>query len=209
MCCRMENGKLRMENGGRAVIISAPSGAGKSTLIRLLMKSVPELAFSVSACTRPMRPGETDGVDYFFLPAERFREHISQGDFVEWEEVYEGSYYGTLKSEMERIWSAGRFPLFEVDIKGGLSLKKYFGANSLSVFISPPSLEILEKRLRDRATDPEESLLKRIGKAEYEMSFAGNFDRVIVNDDLGKAALELIAMVREFLWNAERSPEVT
>jgi guanylate kinase len=188
-----------MDIPGKAIIISAPSGAGKTTIIKHLMEAVPQLEFSVSACTRDKRAGETHGKDYFFISPETFREHISRGNFVEWEEVYDGSYYGTLKSELERIWEMGRIPLFEVDIKGGLTLKEYFGNRALSIFISPPSVEILEQRLRTRGTDNEESLRKRIGKAAFEMTFTGRFDAVIVNDDLQTACSEIIRIVSIFI----------
>lgn len=183
----------------RAVIVSAPSGAGKTTIVKYLLGAIPELAFSVSACSRPPRPEETDGKDYYFISPAEFRERIAREEFVEWQEVYPGSYYGTLRSEMDRIWSTGRFPVFDVDVMGGLNLKKYFGATALALFIQPPSLGELENRLRRRGTESEETLAKRLGKAEYELTFAPRFDRIIVNDNLPVKCAEVTAIVAGFL----------
>jgi guanylate kinase len=171
----------------KTIIVSAPSGAGKTTIVKMLLENIPQLAFSVSACSRAKREGETHGKDYYFISADDFRRKIERGEFVEWQEVYPGSYYGTLKSELERIWADKKIPIFDVDVLGGQNLKKYFGDDALAIFISPPSLKILEERLRNRGTETEESIRKRIGKAEYEMTFASNFDKVIVNDDLENA----------------------
>jgi guanylate kinase len=183
----------------KAIIISAPSGAGKTTIVKYLLKEIPELAFSVSACSRKMRAGEVDGKDYHFLTVEDFRNRIAEDAFVEWEEVYTGSYYGTLKSELERIWSVGRFPLFEVDIKGGLKLKNYFGDQALSIFIRPPAFEDLERRLRNRNTESEVDIRKRIAKAREELTFAERFDRVIINARLEKACEETFLEITGFL----------
>jgi guanylate kinase len=183
----------------KAVIVSAPSGAGKSTIVKHLMAELPQLEFSVSACSRPMRPGEVDGRDYHFMSAEQFREHIEACDFLEWEEVYPGNFYGTLRSEIRRIWTMGRIPVFDVDVVGGLNLKRYFKASGVALFIQPPSIEVLTQRLRQRGTDPEESLLKRLGKAEHELSFAPRFDKVVVNDQLEDACREVIRLVKNFL----------
>lgn len=183
----------------RAIIISAPSGAGKSTIVKRLMEAVPRLGFSVSACSRPMREGEVDGRDYHFISAERFRNHIEACDFLEWEEVYPGNFYGTLKSEIRRIWSQGRTPIFDVDVVGGLNLKRYFKTSGLAIFIQPPSIEVLTERLRNRGTESEESLAKRTGKAAHELTYAPKFDRIIINDDLERAVAETIALVNGFL----------
>ena len=184
---------------GKAIIVSAPSGAGKTTIVRHLLQALPFLSFSVSACSRPKREEEQDGRDYYFISADDFRKKIDADDFVEWQEVYPGSYYGTLKSEMERIWAAGRIPIFDVDVKGGINLKRYFGTNGLAIFIHPPSIEELEHRLRKRGTESEETLRKRVGKAEYELTFAPQFDEVVVNDDLEVKCREVVGLVREFL----------
>lgn len=184
---------------GKAIIISAPSGAGKTTVIRRVMAEIPELAFSISACTRDQRPEERPGVDYYFLSHDAFQEHIRQGDFVEWEEVYAGLFYGTLKSELNRIWRSGKIPLFEVDIQGGLALKSHFSDHALAIFIRPPDIPSLEKRLRLRGTENEESLAKRIGKAAEELSYANRFDRIVVNQDLEEAIRETVGLITAFL----------
>jgi guanylate kinase len=184
---------------GKAVIVSAPSGAGKTTLVRHLLAAFPRLEFSVSATSRQKRENETEGKDYYFLTAEQFREKAESDEFVEWQEVYPGSCYGTLKKELQRIWDKDAVPLFDVDVFGGMNLKKYFGNSGLSLFVQPPSRAILEQRLRNRNSDSEESLQKRIGKAEYELSFAGQFDAVIVNDLLEKAVADASERVRQFL----------
>lgn len=184
---------------GRAIIVSAPSGAGKTTIVRHLMERGLGLAFSVSATTRPMRGNERDGHDYWFLSEPEFRRRIAANAFVEWEEVYPGRFYGTLRDELTRIQAAGSHPVFDVDVEGGLNLKKEFGASALALFIAPPSLEALERRLRDRGTENPESLAKRVGKAAHELSYAPRFDRTVVNDDLGRACSEAETLVREFL----------
>ncbi len=181
------------------VIFSAPSGAGKTSIVRALLERVPRLAFSVSACSRPRRPGEKEGVDYYFLSPGQFREKVRQGQFLEWEEVYPGSYYGTLKSEVERIWGMGKSVIFDVDVAGGLRIKEQYGDRALAVFVMPPSLQELEQRLVLRGTETPESLKKRIGKAGQEMTFAARFDRIVVNDQLGKAIEEAMALVGRFL----------
>lgn len=169
---------------GKAIIVSAPSGAGKTTLVKHLLRTLPVLEFSVSACSRAKREGETDGKDYYFITVEEFQNKIQNDEFVEWQEVYSGSYYGTMKSELIRIWSKGGTPIFDVDVVGGLNLKKYFGDQALAIFIQPPTLEVLQDRLRNRGTEDDESLMKRILKAEYELGFASWFDEIIVNDNL-------------------------
>lgn len=184
---------------GRAIIISAPSGAGKTTIVHRLMQQGLGLAFSVSATTRPQRPNEMHGKDYLFLTEAEFRERIAQGGFVEWEEVYPGRFYGTLRSEVDRICGSGQNPIFDVDVEGGLNLKAYFGADALAIFIAPPSLQALEQRLRTRGTETEESLRKRVDKAAHELTYAARFDAVVVNDDLDQACTQTLGLVRAFL----------
>ncbi|MBQ5538687.1 MAG: guanylate kinase [Bacteroidales bacterium] len=184
----------------KVIIISAPSGSGKSTLISFLMKeNALRLEFSVSATTRQPRGQEVNGKDYHFLSVNDFEKKISENAFVEYEQVYQGRYYGTLKSEIERIFSNGNNVIFDVDVKGGINLKKIFGDKALSVFIQPPSVEELRKRLQGRGTDSVEEIEKRVAKAEEEMSYAKNFDRIIINDDLEKASKEIIETVKEFV----------
>jgi len=184
---------------GKAIIVSAPSGAGKTTIVRHLLETVPRLEFSVSACSRPGRENEVHGRDYYFITPDEFREKIRRDEFVEWEEVYPGRFYGTPKQEMERIWSLGKAPIFDVDVKGGLNLKRYFGDAALALFIHPPSVEELEHRLRKRGTESEATLQERIGKAAYELTFAPRFDRVVINDDLELKCREIVGMVTAFL----------
>jgi guanylate kinase len=186
---------------GRLIIVSAPSGAGKTSIVKQLMQAGIGLEFSVSATSRKPRPGETDGVDYYFITADEFRKKIHDNELTEWQEVYNDQYYGTLKSEIERIWSKGRHVLFDVDVQGGMNLKKMYPDVSLSIFIMPPSLAELEKRLRGRSTESEESLQKRLQKAGQEISFAGNFDKVIVNDILEEAVQQTIVAVTNFLMH--------
>lgn len=183
----------------KAIIVSAPSGAGKTTIVQRLLHALPYLDFSVSACSRPKRATELHGKDYYFLTIEDFRQRIAGDEFVEWQEVYPGSFYGTLKSELDRIWSCGKFPVFDVDVQGGINLKKYFGDQALSIFIQPPSMEAMFKRLQNRGTETEESLRKRTGKAAYEMTFSDRFDRIIVNDDLEQAFDQTMQAVTSFL----------
>ena len=183
----------------KAIIVSAPSGAGKTTLVKNLVAAIPELEFSVSAASRPKRDNETDGKDYYFISAELFREKIQHDEFVEWQEVYPGNYYGTLESELERIWSLGKVPFFDVDVVGGLNLKKYFREDALALFIQPPSVEVLETRLRNRGTETEESLRKRVGKSVQELAYADRFDKIVVNDLIGKSSSEAMRLVTEFL----------
>ena len=186
---------------GRLLIVSAPSGSGKSTIVNYLMKEHPEfrLAYSVSATRRPPRGEERNGVEYYFLTEEEFRRHIKAGDFLEYEEVYEGRFYGTLKSQVDEKLAAGLNVVFDVDVKGGINIKRYYGDKALSVFIQPPSVEALRKRLLGRATDDMAQIEERLAKAEYEMTFASQFDRILINDDLDTAKREAVAMLREFL----------
>ncbi len=184
---------------GKLVIFSAPSGSGKTTIVRELLKCFPQFEFSISATSRQPRGQEQHGVDYYFLSNEEFRERVERGEFVEWEEVYPGTCYGTLKSEMERIWSKGNVIIFDVDVMGGINLKRLFGDDACSVFIMPPSIEELERRLRGRGTDAEEVIKKRIGKAEFELSKSNAFDHIIVNDVLEVAVNEARSIIENFL----------
>jgi guanylate kinase len=181
------------------IIVSAPSGAGKTTIVRRLMQAGLNLEFSVSAASRPPRANEINGKDYYFLSIEEFREKISNGELLEWQEVYKDNYYGTLKREVERIWNRGHHVLFDIDVQGGMNLKKLFPDISLSIFIMPPSLEELGKRLRHRSTETEDNIARRLEKAASEITFSGKFDKIIVNDDLEKAVSEAIQTVGQFL----------
>lgn len=184
---------------GKLIIFSAPSGSGKTTLVHhLLSKPELKLAFSVSATSREKRPNETHGKDYYFLSAEEFKTRISKDDFLEWEEVYTNQFYGTLKSEIDRIHAEGKHVMFDVDVVGGVNIKKQFADNALAVFVKPPSIEELENRLRNRSTESEESLQKRVGKAAEEMEYANQFDVVLINDDLETAKAEAERLVFEF-----------
>lgn len=183
----------------KAVIFSAPSGSGKSTIVSHILKLHPELKFSVSAASRAPRGDEKNGVAYWFISAEEFRKRIADNEFVEYEEVYPGSFYGTLKSEVERIWDNGDAIIFDVDVKGGVNLKKYFGDRALSVFIQAPSVEVLRQRLVSRATDSPEAIERRVAKAAEEMTYADKFDHIIVNDDLQKAYADAEKLVDDFL----------
>ncbi|MES2284724.1 MAG: guanylate kinase [Bacteroidota bacterium] len=184
---------------GKLIIFSAPSGAGKTTIVHHLLEEFPQLEFSVSACSRPMRRGETHGVDYYFLSLEEFKQKISDNDFVEWEEVYKDNFYGTLKVEIERIWKKGMHVIFDVDVVGGLNLKNQFGDLALAVFVMPPSIQHLEMRLRSRETENDESIARRIGKAANELKTADLFDKIILNDKLENAFEEAEKIVSEFL----------
>ncbi|PCJ88802.1 MAG: guanylate kinase [Flavobacteriales bacterium] len=184
---------------GKAIIISAPSGSGKTTIVHHLLKQDFGLAFSVSATSRPKRQNETEGKDYYFISEEEFRTKIENNEFVEWEEVYNGQFYGTLKSEIERVWATGNHVVFDVDVVGGLNLKKQFGEQVMAVFVMVPSIEELKTRLQIRATEPPEKLASRLSKAEQEMQRAKEFDKVIVNDDLPHALRDAEVFVKEFL----------
>ncbi len=184
---------------GKAMAFCAPSGAGKTTLVRRLLESRSDLAFSVSATNREPRGTEQDGVDYHFLDTETFRQRVNNGDFLEWEEVYEGRFYGTLKSAVESIWASGRHAMFDVDVEGGIRLKELLGNQIRTVFVQPPSLEILEARLRGRGTDSEEDIVHRLAKAGRELERAVHFDAVIVNGDLNAATSDLWNVATDFL----------
>ncbi|OQX82401.1 MAG: guanylate kinase [Bacteroidetes bacterium 4484_276] len=184
---------------GKLIIVSAPSGSGKTTIVKQVLASGLKLKFSISACSRKPRGNETNGKDYYFLGSDDFRKKIENNEFIEWEEVYKDNFYGTLKSELQRIWDSGHSVIFDVDVKGGLNIKRQFPDISLAIFIMAPSVDELEKRLRNRATDDDETINKRIAKAEYELSFAQQFDKIIVNDNLEKAVLETYNSVKGFL----------
>ena len=183
----------------KVVIFSAPSGSGKSTIVNHILSLHPEMEFSVSATSRPPRGSEKNGVEYWFLEAEEFRRRIAEDAFVEYEQVYADRYYGTLKSEVRRIWDAGHVIIFDVDVKGGVNLKKYFGDAALSVFIKAPSVEVLRQRLIGRGTDSAEAIAERVAKAEEEMTYEDMFDYVLVNDDLAEAYADAEKVVDDFL----------
>lgn len=184
---------------GKLIIFSAPSGSGKSTIINYLLTQGLNLAFSISATSRAPRGTEQDGVEYFFLTPDEFRRRIANGDFLEYEEVYQDRFYGTLKEQVEKQLSAGQNVVFDVDVVGGCNIKQFYGDRALSVFIQPPSVEELRKRLEGRGTDAPEVIESRIAKAEYELGFASKFDRIIVNDDLEVAQKEALEVIRQFL----------
>ena len=184
---------------GKAVIISAPSGAGKTTLVNKLLEAKLSLLFSISACSRAPRDGEEDKKDYYFLSVEEFKEKINAQDFVEWEEVYKGNLYGTLKKEIERIWNEKKHVVFDVDVIGGISLKEYFKENSISIFIKPPSVEVLSERLKKRNADDRKAIKNRIEKSFEEMKSIDKFDKIIVNDELNISTKNIIETVEKFL----------
>ena len=183
----------------KILIITAPSGAGKTSITRYLIRTFPQLVFSISAATRKMRGYEKDGVDYHFISEDEFKQKIQDHEFVEWEMVYEGKYYGTLKAELERIWKEDKIPVLDIDVKGAIHVQQQSPANSLSLFIETPSVEVLKKRLEGRGTESGESLAARINKAAYELSFKEQFNEHIVNDDLQRACNEAETIVGEFL----------
>jgi guanylate kinase len=186
---------------GKLVIISAPSGAGKTTVVNHLLGSGLNLSFSVSATTRPRRGDEENGIDYFFMSVREFKSRIDNNEFVEWQEVYHDLFYGTLKSELERIWSEGNHVVFDVDVRGGLNLKRIFGEKAISIFIMPPSVEELANRLRKRGTDSQEKVMMRINKANEELTVANQFDKIVINDNLEKAKDLVLKTVTIFLKN--------
>jgi guanylate kinase len=186
---------------GKLVIFAGPSGSGKTTIVRHLLGVYPRLAFSISACSRPMRVNERNGEDYYFLTTEQFKDKIEKEEFLEWEEVYPGSFYGTMRTEVERLWDAGRDVIFDIDVKGAMNLKEHYPDCSLSVFVHPPSIETLEERLKLRNTESPEVFKQRVNKAQFELSFASKFERIIYNDDLTDAFAEAEKLVGEFLMN--------
>lgn len=183
----------------KILIITAPSGAGKTSITKNLMQRFPQLAFSISAATRSPRSNEKDGVDYYFMSEDAFQDKIKEKAFAEWEMVYEGKYYGTLKSELERIWSNGQVPVLDIDVKGAIHVQKQYPINTLSIFIEPPSVDELKKRLMSRGTETEETLAARVSKASYEISFKTHFDEIIINDDLERASADAESLVQQFL----------
>ncbi|HEY4110430.1 guanylate kinase [Puia sp.] len=197
-----------MSQSNKIIIITAPSGAGKTSITRYLLGKYPErLAFSVSAATRNPRHYEKDGLDYYFIGLENFKQKIQHNEFVEWEMVYEGKYYGTLKSELERIWNAGKTPLLDIEVKGAIHIREQYPDSTLALFIEPPSVDELRRRLEERGTETVDSLLDRVNKASYEISFKHHFDRIIVNEKLDKACAEAETAVMAFLGLPISQPE--
>lgn len=186
-------------SNGKCIIVSAPSGAGKTTIVHALMKQISALSFSISACSRKPRENEKDGEDYFFIGPEEFKKRISEQAFVEWEEVYPEHYYGTLKSEVEKLWKQGKVVVFDVDVVGGLNLKKKFGENALALFIQPPNLTVLGQRLRSRNTETEVRVQQRLKKADWEIEQSSNFDHVILNDVLPLAIDKAVKLATHFI----------
>lgn len=186
-------------NNRKAILFSAPSGSGKTTIIREILKRFDCFEFSISATSRPPRQGEEDGVDYYFLTPEEFEKRVADGQFLEWEEVYAGIRYGTLKSEIDRIWDNGHVIIFDVDVNGGMNIKKYFGAEALALFVMPPSIEVLEMRLRNRGTESEEAITKRLARSAAELERANQFDVTILNDDLSRAVDETQRVINNYL----------
>ncbi len=194
----------RFMHQNKIIIITAPSGAGKTSITRFLLNKYRAFAFSISATTRSSRNNEQHGRDYYFISVNEFQQHIRQNDFVEWEMVYEGKYYGTLKSETKRIWNENKTPLLDIDVHGAIHVQQQLPATSLSVFIQPPSVDVLRKRLQNRGTETEESIATRLGKAAYELSFTHAFDVVIVNDNFEAACKETESAIQQFLGDALR-----
>lgn len=188
-----------MNISNKIIIITAPSGAGKTSITRYLMKTFPQLAFSVSAATRNARGTEKNGVDYHFMSTDDFKNKIQHDEFVEWEMVYEGKYYGTLKSELEKIWKENKIPVLDIDVKGAIHVQQQYPQSSLILFIQPPSVDELKKRLESRGTETAESLAARVNKAAYELSFKDQFNKLITNDDLQRACSEAEGFVIEFI----------
>ena len=183
----------------KLIIVTAPSGAGKTTIVKRALEKFPQLAFSVSATSRARRPYEVEGVDYYFLTVEAFKAHIAAGDFLEYQEVYENQYYGTLKKEVERLWSLGKVVIFDVDVKGALNIKRAYPKHSLALFVKPPSPQVLYERLKNRNTESPESLQKRIAKAAEELTYEQKFDYVVLNEELERAVLDAETSITAFL----------
>ncbi len=196
-----ENLRFDQFENGKCIIFSAPSGAGKTTIVRYLLRNVEKLAFSISAASRNPRGREVDGIDYHFLTVTDFKQKIKGDEFVEWEEVYNDNFYGTLKSEVLKHWEEGKTVLFDVDAIGGLNLKRIFGKKALSIFIQPPSLFVLEQRLKNRRTETPEQIKMRLDKANEELSHSDQFDYVLMNDNLEKACYEIKSVVENFIQN--------
>lgn len=188
-----------MARSGKSLIVCAPSGAGKTTIVRHLLDTFDNLAFSVSATSREPRKGELPGIHYHFISADEFKRKIEVSDFLEWEEVYPNQFYGTLKSEINRLWDEGKHVIFDVDVEGGANLKEVFGSRALAIFVRPPSINVLEERLRSRGTETEESLQKRLSKAQRELTYESKFDSTVVNDVLAEACEEVVRIVKIFL----------
>ncbi len=188
-----------MSQENKIIIITAPSGAGKTSITRFLLDHYPQLSFSISATTRSQRSYEVNGKDYYFISVDDFNQRIRQNEFVEWEMVYEGKYYGTLRRELQRIWSEGRVPVLDIDVKGAIHMQQQFPKTTLSVFIEPPSIGALEERLESRGTESADTLRARVNKAAYEISFKDHFSHAIVNENLEKACSDVEAIVKEFL----------
>ncbi|MCL1850505.1 MAG: guanylate kinase [Bacteroidetes bacterium] len=186
-------------NPGKLIIFAAPSGSGKTSIVKFLLEQTLPLKFSISATTRPRRPNEKEGVDYFFLSKEQFQKKVEAGDFLEWEEVYSGTYYGTLKTEVDKLLAKGENLLFDVDVLGALNIKKIYAEQALALFVKPPSLESLIERLTNRGTESKESLKRRIDKAAYELSFEPDFDKTIINKHLEEAQNEAKQIVSDFI----------
>jgi guanylate kinase len=191
------------QNGGsfakKIIVITAPSGAGKTSITRYLLEKIPQLSFSISAATRQPRQGEVTGNEYYFLSINEFHRRIKSDEFLEWEMVYEGKYYGTLRSEMERLWNEEKYPLLDIDVQGAIHVNEQYGVNCLSIFIEPPSVQELERRLASRGTESKQELQTRIAKAEYELSFSNQFDEIIVNANLHQACTDTEKLIRNFL----------
>jgi guanylate kinase len=190
---------LHMATADKILIITAPSGAGKTSITKYLLQKFPQLAFSISATTREQRTHETDGKDYYFIKLPEFQQKIQAGDFVEWEMVYEGKYYGTLKSELQRIWKNHQVPVLDIDVKGAIHVQQQYPKSALSIFIEPPSVNELKRRLQSRGTETAEALRDRVNKASYEISFKHHFDKIVVNDDLENACKLTESIVKEFI----------
>lgn len=183
----------------KLIIFTAPSGAGKTTIVKHLLKTRDDLAFSISACTRPQRYGEVNGLDYYFLSVNEFKKRVQAGEFLEWEEVYEGQYYGTLRTEVERLWREGKHVIFDIDVKGAYNIKRQYETQALTVFVKTPTPEILFDRLRNRKTEDQESLRKRIARAQEELTYEPKFDVALVNNDLGETLREAEELVERFI----------
>ena len=189
-----------MKKEGKLIVFSAPSGSGKTTIVHYLLKRKKlNLDFSISATSREKRGSEIHGKDYYFISSKQFQEHLNNNDFIEWEEVYKGNYYGTLKEEIKRIWQMGKHVIFDIDVVGGLNIKRKFPEQTLAVFVQSPSLDEMERRLRNRKTDSEEKIKERVAKAEKELKFSKDFDEILVNDDLEKAKKSAYKLVKEFI----------